>query len=663
MNINMKTKNHIQKITKFSIFTILIISLWSSNIQVTQVLDLFDGVIKSNASGGNISPTRICSSNGYIQTPETPTQGNIVLSTPLNTSIDITRQILESSITTPQLRPSESIFGICPQSFPQYGELYSGLSFAGEAILPYDRSTTSSSDYIVDGISMSGYHPVYVESSTNTFNKFYYQPPIGFKGVACFDLYTMLYSNLYNDTNVAQVKIQVGGSTSNTCGADTTTGVITGKIYPDLNGNGVQDTSEPDYSASNPLPSDILIGLYQNNQYLSINQDGTFFKNLVAGSYDMYISKDGYKISVSDSTNTFNSSYWQLTSQFITNTSQDLFLGNFGFYSEPDYIPYTTSGYVYEDINDNGVKDQGEKGIPNVQMNSFDGYYGISNTVYTDINGKYILPTAGNDAGVVITEIQPENYEDGKDSFSYNVQNEGNDSYKAGEYSWSVNNNFGEIPKPQQTQAGEAITIVADSKSAISSIQNTLNAESPKLVESMLLATKQPIELVFTKNNRRSGTLNQKIIKDKDGLDITDPYICELRIITGNVKYTGDKKDLDQVSLKLKNFNSTSKSYSFNSMVDDNGDYQVDVKDIENGNYQVEYSISDKLGNTANGTYTFEKKNICDEINYISPQTQIRSSQNLTRTGGETSGLVHALSLLIFTMFIGSHIQNSKAED
>ena len=141
---------------------------------------------------------------------------------------------------------------------------------------------------------------------------------------------------------------------------------------------------------------------------------------------------------------------------------------------------------------------------------------------------------------------------------------------------------------------------------------------------------------------------------------VNDPYICESQIITGNVKYTGEKSNLNPVVLKIKNFNANQNSYKSEVTVDNKGNYQVDVQKVQPGNYQVEYSVTDKLGNMANGNYTFEKKDVCGDSNQATKDSQLSQSQtnnlNLPRTGSNTSSFVYALMILLSVMFIGSQI-------
>lgn len=65
----------------------------------------------------------------------------------------------------------------------------------------------------------------------------------------------------------------------------------------------------------------------------------------------------------------------------------------------------TVSGFVFEDLNQNGEKDRREKGIPSVAVTN-----GIA-VVLTDASGKYILPVGDDN---IISVIKPSGYKVGK---------------------------------------------------------------------------------------------------------------------------------------------------------------------------------------------------------------------------------------------------------
>jgi hypothetical protein len=198
---------------------------------------------------------------------------------------------------------------------------------------------------------------------------------------------------------------------------------------------------------------------------------------------------------------------------------------------------------------------------------------------------------------------------------------------------------------PALASGGGVITINTSSQVSSTS-QNSLPVANP--------ATQaKSLELAFRKYGVKN--ISNSFDSNDNNLDISDPYICEQQVITGNVKYTGDFKDLNPVSIKLKNYNANQSSYNSNPVVNPSGDYEVDIKNMAQGNYQVEFSISDKLGNTANGTYSFEKKYVCEQNSPNSKGASINNNLeskafNLTRTGGLENNFISALLNLLFAM-------------
>jgi hypothetical protein len=213
-------------------------------------------------------------------------------------------------------------------------------------------------------------------------------------------------------------------------------------------------------------------------------------------------------------------------------------------------------------------------------------------------------------------------------------------------------------------QGGGTISINTSNQSSLNSSTSSLfssSTSSQYSVPGIPQATPtKSLELAFRKygvtNVSNSGSSTNSVSNSNaNNLDITDPYICEQQVITGNVKYTGDFKDLNPVSIKLKNYNANQSSYNSNPVVNPSGDYEVDIKNMAQGNYQVEFSISDKLGNTANGTYSFEKKYVCEQNSPNSKGASINNNLeskafNLTRTGGLENNFISALLNLLFAM-------------
>ncbi len=79
------------------------------------------------------------------------------------------------------------------------------------------------------------------------------------------------------------------------------------------------------------------------------------------------------------------------------------------------------SGYVYNDVNDNGVREEnlGEKGIPNTIVELYqvvDGEYVKIDETKTDANGYYEFNELDIEQTYGVKEIQPEGWDDGKNA-------------------------------------------------------------------------------------------------------------------------------------------------------------------------------------------------------------------------------------------------------
>ena len=129
------------------------------------------------------------------------------------------------------------------------------------------------------------------------------------------------------------------------------------------------------------------------------------------------------------------------------------------------YATSSLSGYVYVDVNNNGVKDSGEAGIANVTLNlSGTDVYGHAVTATTTTNsaGYFAFNSlaASIVGGYTITEVPPAGYLNGKDTAGSLGGTVGTDLIKSivvNTNSTGVNYDFGELPTPVVT--GDTATI------------------------------------------------------------------------------------------------------------------------------------------------------------------------------------------------------------
>ena len=111
------------------------------------------------------------------------------------------------------------------------------------------------------------------------------------------------------------------------------------------------------------------------------------------------------------------------------------------------------AGNVYEDRNDNGIKNVGESGIANVRIDLYkwDGSQGYvyQESAYTDANGDYLFDNLDINCDYAVKEWQPNDYDDGKDNAPGSLGGVSSDDYFSDVHvGWDqhgVNYNFGEL--------------------------------------------------------------------------------------------------------------------------------------------------------------------------------------------------------------------------
>ena len=171
--------------------------------------------------------------------------------------------------------------------------------------------------------------------------------------------------------NTVPVSVTAAGAATANFG-DQEQGTISGIVFDDANGNGVQDPGEKGIGGVS------VKLLNSGGGTVSITEtagNGSFrFSDLAAGIYTMEeTDPEGYG---STTNNTVK----------ITVGSGAAATANFGD------LPYgTVSGVVYNDTNGNGVQDPGEKGICGVTVNLLNGQNSLFATVTTAGDGVYLF--------------------------------------------------------------------------------------------------------------------------------------------------------------------------------------------------------------------------------------------------------------------------------
>ena len=199
---------------------------------------------------------------------------------------------------------------------------------------------------------------------------------------------------------------------------------ISGYVWIDENNNGILDNNE---TLRVPNTTITLIGveseLGEDNTPTNItkttttNDEGFYiFEGLLNGTYQIAQVQPIAWLDGKDQLGNLGG-----------NASNDLFetitliAGQQGENYNFGELGSSIQGFVYSDLNDNGIKETNEAGIPNVEINitgtDINGQP-IERTTFTTLSGQYIfehLPLP-NAQGYTITETQPEQVNDGKDT-------------------------------------------------------------------------------------------------------------------------------------------------------------------------------------------------------------------------------------------------------
>ena len=165
-------------------------------------------------------------------------------------------------------------------------------------------------------------------------------------------------------------------------------GTVSGTVYEDTNGNGIQDPGE----LGIPGVDVVIVDSDGVTQMVTTDANGDWIATVPVGSTDIDVDESTLPVNI-DSLTTIGSDPETLIAVVgIDTPSTD------DGYNDP---MGTISGTVYEDTNGNGTQDAGELGIPGVDIIIIDGN-GIVQTVTTDVNGDWIatVPTGSTSVDV-----------------------------------------------------------------------------------------------------------------------------------------------------------------------------------------------------------------------------------------------------------------------
>ncbi|MBK7954618.1 MAG: carboxypeptidase regulatory-like domain-containing protein [Candidatus Accumulibacter sp.] len=257
---------------------------------------------------------------------------------------------------------------------------------------------------------------------------------------------------------ISGITLVAGGSVATNNFGEIVPGGLSGFRYVDLNNNGTRQTP----SVETPIQS-VTLTLTGTNDLGAItpltttsNVNGFYsFGNLRPGTY---VVTETQPTAYKDGQDTEDN-----VTPILGSDATDVITGinvvsgainpnnNFG-----ELLPATVSGFVYLDANDNGSRagppnEPGISGVTVTLTGTDDLGNAVSLTTTTDANGAYSFTglRPSSPTGYLVTESQPANYVDGKDTAGSTPGSvAGNDVISGivvGAGGSSANNNFGEL--------------------------------------------------------------------------------------------------------------------------------------------------------------------------------------------------------------------------
>ncbi|MGI9515770.1 MAG: SdrD B-like domain-containing protein [Pirellulaceae bacterium] len=192
-------------------------------------------------------------------------------------------------------------------------------------------------------------------------------------------------------------------------------GSIAGTVHGDVNGDCTFDPAEGDM----PLEGVVLELLDVNGEVIATTKtdaNGNYaFTGLVPGEYSVReYTPDGY-VDGEEMVGTVNGEstgkmFDDLLAGIVLTSGQ-----NAVDYDFCEHVPAQLKGSVWYDVNNDGVRQSGEKGIEGVVIQLFDADDNLVSEVVTDADGRYCFENlvAGE---YKVRELQPGDYVDGKES-------------------------------------------------------------------------------------------------------------------------------------------------------------------------------------------------------------------------------------------------------
>lgn len=268
------------------------------------------------------------------------------------------------------------------------------------------------------------------------------------------------------------------GTTTNAVGNDAITGIVftqataataydfgelrpasmSGVVYADSNGNNVRD---PGVDPGLPGVTVTLTGTDIDGNMVNIvamtDMTGRYtFPNLRPGSYLVTETQPPFATDRAETVGTglATPGTTPMNDQFSITIRENENAVDFNF----GEVAASIAGFVYEDLNANGVRDPGEPGIPGVAMTltgTDNMNMAVTRNVVTAMDGSYVftaLPTS-NTAGYTVRETQPMAFADARESVGTvggtprgnAMVNDQISGIQIGPADTGINYNFGEV--------------------------------------------------------------------------------------------------------------------------------------------------------------------------------------------------------------------------
>jgi serine-aspartate repeat-containing protein C/D/E len=244
-------------------------------------------------------------------------------------------------------------------------------------------------------------------------------------------------------------------------------GSLSGYVYEDNNNNGIMEDGEA--GIANVVVKLYIVGDDGKATLVGIQEtdEKGYYKFDSLDTNETYIIRETQPDEYYDGKEAIGTIFGEEVGDLSVNDEiSGIMLPNGGEgiqYNFGELKPASISGYVYEDYNNNGIKESGENGIPSTVvtlqvLNEETGLYEDMNRIaLTDAGGHYIFDNLEPARIYRVVETQPNGYRDGKDtigSLGGKVANDVLYSISVAPGDKGVDYNFGELPKREIPEAG-----------------------------------------------------------------------------------------------------------------------------------------------------------------------------------------------------------------